>query len=65
MGIGREEGENFWRDKAPSAQGGGGRKQNKVRTKVGTRQHQVLSSWRMNLHMGPDKENTRPALRCS
>lgn len=62
LGVGGEEGKSIRRAGAHSAQGGGERKESQVRTKVGAGQHQVLSPWRMNLHLGPEKGRIRQSL---
>lgn len=59
LGVGGEEGKSIWRARARSAWGGGGRKQNQVRTGVGAGQRQSLRPWRINLTLAPEKGSTR------
>lgn len=59
MGVGGEEGESIRKGGAYLAQGGGGRKQNQVRTREGARLHQVLNSWSINLNLAPDQGGAR------
>ena len=54
-----KRGESIRKGGAYLAQGGGGRKQNQVRTRVGAGQHQGLNSWRISLNLAPDRGSTR------